>query len=176
VAVVPISDSIAQGPRTVTATIQPNGTAYTIGASQAATVVIHDKPFDAWRHANFAARGEENASASAPASDPDGDGLSNRLEFFLGSDPLNGKVTAAPTVQLEEEGGRRWLVLQYWRRGEAKALTPAVQFSESLGAWTNAPGTPETLYYEPSTGDRLLRQSVDVTDLPRMFLRLSLEE
>ena len=160
----------------MTVTIQPGGLAYTIGSNPTANVVIRDKPFDAWRHANFAALGEENASASDPHSDPDHDGLVNRLEFLLGSDPLDGRLTGVLTVQLEEEGGRRWLVLQYWHRGEAKALNPAVQFSASLGAWTNAPGAPETLFHEPSTGDRLLRHAEDVTDLPRMFLRLALDE
>ena len=118
---------------------------------------------------------EENSSASDPASDPDHDGRVNRLEFFLGGDPLDGKLTEAPAVQLEVGGGKRWLIMQYWHRGEAKALHPQIQFSESLNAWTDAPSAPETLFHEPATGDRLLRHSEDVTNLPRMFLRLSVE-
>jgi hypothetical protein len=176
VAIVPIGDSIAQGPRTVSLTLQPNGSAYSLGTPQSADVVIYDKPFDSWRHAQFSASGQENAGASDPDADPDSDGLVNQLEFLLGGDPLDGEATGAPTVELQEQGGTRWLAMTYWRRGEASAWNPAVQFSDSLApdTWNNAPGTAQTLFHDPNTGDRLLRHAVDATNLSRIFLRLSL--
>lgn len=174
VQIVPISDAIAQGPRTVVVTLQSGGSAYSLGSNQTATITIDDKPFDAWRHTNFAPHGEENASASAPNSDPDSDGLSNEWEFLLGGDPLDGQAVRTPEVQMAQDGGRLWLVMHYWRSGAARALNPSVQFSEDLSAWVNAPGVPETLFYEPSTGDRLFEYAEDVTGLSQMFVRLSL--
>ena len=60
----------------------------------------------------------------------------------------------------------------------ASTLTPQVQSSPNLqpSSWPAAPGTLETLSYDPATGDRLLCYSVDVTGLPAMFLRLALGE
>src|SRR5205823_1269336 len=83
--VTPISDSQAQGQRTLTVTLQPNGSAYSLGTPESVDILIRDKPYDAWRYAKFSASGLENVGASDPDSDPDGDGLANQLEFLLGS-------------------------------------------------------------------------------------------
>lgn len=174
--VTPISDSVAQGPRTLTVSLQPNGSSYALGTPASASLVVRDKPYDAWRYAKFSASGLENAVASNPTSDPDGDGVANELEFLLGGDPTDGDPEVSPTIEMLEENGVRWLAMMYWRQGDAGALSPAVQFSESLApdSWSNAPGTPRTLFHDPVTGDRLLRHAVEMTDHPRLFLRLAL--
>ena len=173
--ILPISDAIAQGSRTVTVTGQPSGSV-TIGENGTASIILRDKPFDGWRHAYFAATSEQNTTASDPDSDPDGDGLVNRFEFLFGSDPHNGSTTRNPAVALRDAAGKKWLSLEYWQSGAAKALSPQVQSSGTLqpGSWPAATGTTETLFYDPASGDRLLRYSVDVTGLPMMFLRLVL--
>jgi hypothetical protein len=175
VPVIPISDSVVQGSRTVTVTVLPNAS-LTIGANASASVILHDKPFDGWRHAHFAATGEQSTATSDPDSDPDGDGLVNRFEFLLGSDPRDGAGTRTPVVTLRDAGGKKWLSLEYWHSGAAKSLNPQVQSSGTLqpGSWPTAAGNTETLFHDPATGDRLLRYSVDVTGLPVMFLRLAL--
>jgi hypothetical protein len=43
--------------------------------------------------------------STAPDADPDGDGISNRLEYFLGSDPSDGSSTLARNPYAETEFG-----------------------------------------------------------------------
>lgn len=167
----PISDTLAQGTRTVTVTISPD-TSYSIGSNSTATVNLLDKPYDAWRVASFPA---PNAADTAPTGDPDADGLFNRMEFFLGADPLDGS-TQSPTAKISNQGAQKSLSLEFHRQGAARGEPYQVQFSQSLqsGSWTPVTMPAETLSYDPATGNRILRTSVNVTGFNRGFLRLAL--
>jgi hypothetical protein len=86
------------------------------------------------------------------SADPDGDGLTNLVEFAFALDPLRadlpslaGGNSGLPTGAVAGEGAGRGLVLEYVRRKEA--LNPGIiytaQFSPSLdaGSWSDATGT-----------------------------------
>lgn len=44
---------------------------------------------------------QTNPSSAEPGADPDGDGMSNSLEYFLGSDPSKASSTVQPELHLE---------------------------------------------------------------------------
>ncbi len=79
--------------------------------------------------------GEKFAGASAEAgADPDGDGLANLLEFYLGLDPATAESAAAQGFALEFSGGE----LRYtYRRGKAQnRFAGHVEWTSALGGAT----------------------------------------
>ena len=69
---------------------------------------------------------------SSPNGDPDGDGLTNALEFVLGTDPLS--PTAAGRPELIANGAE----FQYRRRRSAVGVTVDVEVSTDLQTWNSA--------------------------------------
>lgn len=59
-----------------------------------ATVVVRDRPFDAWRAATFPAELWNDNSVVGPLADPDADGQSNALEWAFGTSPTTPNPTA----------------------------------------------------------------------------------
>ncbi|MEO5715294.1 MAG: FAD-dependent oxidoreductase [Luteolibacter sp.] len=171
--VTPVSNSTAEGTRTVVIGITPDA-AYTTGSNSTATVVLRDKPYDAWRAASFPS---PNAPGTEPGGDPDADGLINRMEFFLGTDPRDPSGSLQiPSPQLTSQGARNFLSIEFRRQGLARDVVYQVQSSASLqpGSWIPVTAAPATISYDPATGDRTFRSSVDVTGLSQQFLRLAL--
>lgn len=98
--VIPIADDLAQGNRTVSVSVTADF-GFTLGVSNA-SVTIEDKPFDAWRFANFTSTELANPAASGATADPDGDQLSNLLEYGLNSPP---KIAGAAAITVSEISG-----------------------------------------------------------------------
>jgi hypothetical protein len=168
--VTPISDSIAQGTRTIIVTVTQDA-GYTIGTQSSATITLHDKPYDAWRATTYTA---PNASETEQNQDSDADGISNRLEFFLGTDPL--QPTNRQANQQVEFTDENELKLTFTRAGYAKEEAYEIQFSETLlaGSWSTLNNTPDTLSYDPESGDRILQTSIDTSKQDKGFLRINL--
>lgn len=106
------------------------------------------------------------ATNSAPAADPDLDGLANLLEYALGTSPLS--PNPGPNVRITNNGGAR-LALDFARVADP-ALTYAVQASNDLATWTAI---------WTSSGAQNVAGPVAAIDpaalsaTPRRFLRLS---
>jgi hypothetical protein len=81
-----------------------------------------------------------NPSISGDLADPDGDGVSNILEWAQGTSPV---VAGATRPELGLEPG--FLTLTYRRSDAAVDLTFAVYESENLTSWAPASSTEETL-------------------------------
>ena len=81
-------------------------------------------------------------SLSTPEADPDGDGLSNQLEYFLGSNPNDGSSRIFPT--LENHNDATQLTLQ---RNPYASSDFVVECSSNLLSWSKA--TPELLRDRP---------------------------
>lgn len=167
----PIPDSIPEGTRTVTVTLQPSA-AYRIGPESSKTVSILDKRYDGWRYRNFAASGLQASPGSDPGADPEGDGLENRLEFYLGTDPLSDSADGTPRLTIAS--GQAFY--EYWQRGEAAQLNAVARFSNTLApaAWQNFPTPAKTVLYDPATGDRLLRNTLPTDGVNGIFFRLEI--
>lgn len=168
--VTPIPNDTAQGTRTIIITLTENDS-YNIGTQTNATIYLHDKPYDAWRTTVFPS---PNANGTGQTDDSDADGRPNRLEFFLGTDPLAASSAPAnPRAHLIEPNQ---LTLTFSRAGIAKEVPFEVQFSETLqpDSWAVVTSALETISYDSNNGDRILQASIDTTEQDKGFLRVYL--
>ena len=113
--------------------------------------------FDQWAHAYFTPGQRADSTVAGPDADPDGDGVSNLLEFAFNLDPTFAEpatMTAGtglrglPLVRREDISGvGPRLTVEYVRRsaGSHSGLTYTTQFGSGLGpaggGW-QAGGTP----------------------------------
>jgi surface-anchored protein len=109
--------------------------------------------FARWRAGRFGADEVMDETVAGPAADPDGDGLSNLLEYALGGDPRMSadvhpqsgeSIRVAPgTVSV---GGASHVTLEFHRRtrgldaGTTAEVSYAVEWSDSLDAEDWTPG------------------------------------
>jgi hypothetical protein len=84
--ITPLVDTLVEGDETVVLSLVP-AAGYALTSLSNATVVIHDRPVDAWRFANFTAGETSDPAVGGDDADPDHDGLPNLLEYALGSSP-----------------------------------------------------------------------------------------
>jgi hypothetical protein len=141
--VTPFPDNLVEGDETVSLTLLPS-TNYTFTTLTNATIVIHDRPIDAWRLANFSPAELADPAISGDLADPDHDGLSNLLEYALGLPPKD--PSGGPWVRIESDA----LTLTYTRNKAATDVSLVVEESSDLLTWQSPPG---------------LIQQIDCTDL-----------
>jgi len=133
--------TVPPGERTVTLTVNPTGT-YFLGASTSATVTVKDPPFEAWRFSKFSPSQLANPQISGPAADPDGDGITNLMEFFAGG------TGQASRPQLLARDGKLYLSLR--RHQQANGMSMEVWESDDLSAWQRSPVLSFPELYERS--------------------------
>jgi len=73
---------------------------------------------------------------NGPAQDPDHDGLSNLLEFYLGGNPLGSSTTEFPVVSSDAT----YLTLTFKRDDTAEGAVNSqlAQYGSDLTGWTDA--------------------------------------
>ncbi len=114
----------------------------------------------------LADRFPQSVSDREPSADPDGDGLDNRLEYFLGSNPTDGSSRICPEIRTEAGG-----TLLTLARNPFAVSRFAVETSPNLLVWSQAES--ETLQDRPD----LIQ--VRVPRLPSVntgFFRIKLED
>jgi hypothetical protein len=98
--------------------------------------------FNAWQTVHFGGTTDPDAAAAA---DPDGDGISNLLEFMFNLDPLTTGVpvlaagagtSGLPLIREEAAGQERYLTIEYIRRKNSGTQT--VQDTADLQSWSAA--------------------------------------
>ena len=171
VSIVPISDSIAQGDRTVCLSL---ATDYSLsaGTPASASVTIQDKPCDAWRFNRFTTEELADSAISGDSADPDTDGQSNLLEYALGAAPKTAdSSTHSPSAGIDSDR----LTLTYTRPAATTDLTYSIEWSGDLSTWHTGSGFTETLSTTDNgngTSTIIARSVATLADTPRQFLRL----
>jgi autotransporter-associated beta strand protein len=122
---------------------------------------------DTWEIAKFGSAGPGEHPASA---DPDGDGISNLLEYAFDTSPTNPSVNPL-SLDIETIAMADHLRLTVSKNPAASRLSYIVEVSSNLSAsqW----GTADT-FIEQNTPTRLVVRDT-TTGLPRRFLRLRVE-
>ncbi len=130
--VIPIADEIAQGNREVVISLAADFASLR-DPLQTGIITIEDKPFDAWRFAQFTTNGLNNPQISSATADPDGDQLENLIEYALDLDPNSPN---APTAIIGETNGH--LTLSASKNITASDITWAAEVSADLAHWSEA--------------------------------------
>jgi len=130
--VVPIADEVVEGPETVTLTLLTS-TNYTLTSVSNATVTIQDRPIDQWRLLNFTPVQLADPLISGDLVDPDRDGLSNLMEYALGSTPMVDAPAQRPWPRVENG----FLLLTYTRLRAAIDVELLVEQSTDLESWSS---------------------------------------
>lgn len=169
VTIAPIADALAEGPETVTLSLA-NHLAYATGGASSATVTIADKPFDAWRFAEFTALELSDPLISGAEADPDQDGIRNLLEYALQLPPKVASTAGLPIAGRDLSGA---LTLSYTLVKSASDITVVPEISTDLALWHTGAG-----YVSVQSTDQGATWSVVATSQlspatePRQFLRV----
>ena len=158
--VTPVADALAQGTRTVIASIAADFT-YVRDAAETAVVGIQDKPFDAWRFEEFSPIELGNPSISAGLADPDGDGMENLLEYAFGLDP---QAAGVPPILTTESNG--YLAISATKNPTATDLIWSAECGDAPDAW--GPAQVET----NTSTSFLARDVVLKSSAGRRFIRI----
>jgi hypothetical protein len=161
----PIPDNLAQGKRTATLTLSASPS-YNLGSNVAATISIHDKPFDIWRLQKFGAAAD--SPLAADMADWDSDGIQNLVEYALNLEPTIPNTRALAVPQIVEDH----LTWSYVPNPAAVDVEPVVEGSTDLLQWNTA-DVEIVVVPDPDPPGRVTvryRQPVTFTD--HAFLRL----
>ena len=127
---------------TATLTLQPGANYFATAPSSVGSIVIHDDtPYNATWASQFAGF---HGPVAAPTLDPDGDNISNFLEFAFNGDPLHGDRSILPVpgkMNFADPNDsnivKPYPILTFNRRTDAPNLTYSVEISSDLKNWTN---------------------------------------
>jgi hypothetical protein len=135
--------------------------------------------FDDWRAAHFSGADLQNPAISGPAADPDGDGVTNLLEYALGGNPGAPSRDRLPSIGMEAievEGVTAvYLTLSFSRPSDVADVNYAVESSADLSNWA----ADAVLVDSQPTGNGVLetyRAPAPIGQAPRTFLRLRVEK
>ena len=160
--VIPISDNLAQGDRSVNVAVAADF-ASVFDPAQTATVTIEDKPFDRWRFANFTSLELGNPAISGENADPDSDQLVNLIEYALNLAPKSPEIS--PVTKL---ASGVYLALSAAKNPAASDLVWGAEVSSDLITWQSALITDQTLNFFEA------RDSVMMSASARRFIRLKI--
>ena len=96
-------------------------------------------PGQAWKDTRFTAAQISDPSISGDSADPDGDGLSNLLEYVYNRDPWQREQSPVMTVSVTSQGGGRALLLSFPHNRNATDVMLTYEGSSDLHTWTVAP-------------------------------------
>ncbi len=99
-------------------------------AASAATSAGLTTSVTAWRHVHFGTT--ENIGDAANTFDPDNDGLTNLLEYALGSDPKSANTSAVPQIVQSKDR----LTIAFNRNADALDVVTSVWATDDLAAGT----------------------------------------
>ena len=144
-------------------------------------VWLAPEKMDVWRTVHFAA--DADMPLADGDADPDGDGLSNLVEYALGTDPLLAQPEEVPATVWIEDQGVLYLGLEFHAQSDATKLSYQLEVSDNLSDWrvssvfsppfTDNPSRVTASV--PGSSRRLVRIRDDMPVVPNgvRFLRLN---
>ncbi len=125
----------AAGPRSATLTIPSNDPTSPYTLQLTGTGVQVYTPLESWRLQHFGSAA--NAGTAADDADPNGNGISNLIEYALGGDPTGNSTGISILPQLAKDGSGH-LTYSFSRPTDRPGVTLVIQASNLLdGTWTD---------------------------------------
>lgn len=120
--------------------------------------------YPAWAEAKLPAgqRGQD--------ADPDGDGITNVVEYALDLDPVVPDVQGLPAGLIEESQGENYLSLTVSKNVQATDVQFSVEVSADLATWQS--GLEHTTVVEETEAILKVRDKVALSAADRRFIRL----
>jgi len=109
--------------------------------------ILRTRGYVPWINENFDPDSPDFESTSAPGSDPDGDTITNSMEYAFGTDPNNTNSRPEIEALIVNVGENDYLAIRFLARANANDLGITGQISNDLTSWatTTVPfGTPDT--------------------------------
>ncbi len=139
------------------------------------TLLVQDRPRDAWRAQKFAG----NLALAAWHLDPNGNGLSNLLEYSLGTEPLALDPITSPQPRVLEHNHAKYLALEYKRPYPAPLdIIYRPKVTGNLGdPWASGVAHVEESFSPPTGNFQTVtaRDLVPLHEAPTRFIRLHVE-
>ncbi len=125
--------------------------------------------FSSWQNGHFTPQQLNDPTISGPNQDPDGDGVSNLLEYALNGDPLDAASNNRPV----ESHDATYFSIIYTRVLAASDLDYQVQQATSVGSWSNV--TPVNQILSDNGFVQVIKAQVPRSNAlgGKLFLRLS---
>lgn len=128
--------------------------------------------FDDWRQEHFTPEEVADDTISGPAADPDGDGLTNLLEFALAADPKLSSSDVLPEAGSVDEAGEEYLTIAFTRPAEMAGVTYGVEVSSNPGDWQPGGTLVSETAGENNTVVQVWRDDAPLSSSARRFIRL----
>jgi hypothetical protein len=138
------------------------------GFSANASVTVTGQTFASWQAANFAAS-EITAGLADDTADCDLDGLSNLVEFALGTDPRAVTPPLAPAI-LPDAMAQDRLTLSFTHPRALPGVSYAVEVSGDLQGWSDVPVLEITSGATTDTVTAL--DPIPIADSAQRFMRI----
>lgn len=171
----PVSDGLAEGDETVTATVLPDP-AYALSDSNTVTLTLRDRPWDDWRFARFTPAELDDPEVSGERGDPDADARLNLLEYAFNFDPKAADAQRGFTGAMEDGPEERRFVVRFTRRLPPTDVGYVVEVTTDFQTWSNGPDYTEELLPPSDDGNGLTETArVEVfmpPGDPQRFVRL----
>lgn len=159
-----------------TAGTEPGGpfvlTGSTPNLAGTAEVSVTESDFAVWQELHFSDDDLADSTISGDAADPDGDGVSNALEYALGGDPLKSDRAILPQTHLEESSETTEMIFSFTRPTDLPDVNYTVLSSPDLVNWTAVP-TDDWEIDSGETSETITIRKL-LSDI-RRFLRLEVE-
>jgi rhamnogalacturonan endolyase len=144
--------------------------AFSTSGTSARSAQVSAEPvqtFAQWQSSIFP--GQNDPAIIGPSADPDGDGYSNLLEYFLATNPASGSdSTNAVTTTLDGSGN---FVLTFRMSKNLSGVSYSIQQSSDLVTWK---ATDQKAVVISDQGSYyLMKATVPSSGQPKLFLRLS---
>jgi CubicO group peptidase (beta-lactamase class C family) len=132
---------------------------------------------NSWANSYFPPAEQNNPNIVGPTATPQGDGIPNLLKCFCDIDPgvpMDADAQAAlPAGAIITVGATNYLTLTYQQNSWATGVSANLQTSTDLKSWqTVTPNLTRTVSTDYVTGDQTFKIGVNVTGLPKQFIRL----